>query len=119
MACILQADEFRYSDAVMEADIEFATVIFALSFAMPFIVQDLSMIAGFIDRFKFARGQFVLLGSYTYPLHARGAAVVVRNFCGAARSGACRLASSGDRDPPLFANSNDRVLSAPATIRSE
>jgi len=103
---------FRYSEAVMEADIELATVIFALSFAMPCIVQDLSVIAGLIDRFKFARGPLVLLGSSTlYPPHARGLPLWCAIFAVPLEQALDGLLL------PLFANSNDRVT--PATMRSE
>jgi hypothetical protein len=107
----LARDEFRYPEAVMEAEIEPASAIFTLSLAMPFIVQDLSVMAGLIDRFQYARVQFVLLGSYTlYPSHARGLPGAI--FCGAARASARGLAAWRP-DLPLFANSNDHVLSAP------
>jgi hypothetical protein len=83
----VHSGEFRYLEAVMEADIEFATVVFALTFVMVFVVLGLSVIASMTDMYKFAHGEFGLLGSYTlYPLHERGlplwCAIFRRLSCG-------------------------------------
>jgi len=47
----------------METDIELATILSGLTFAMVFIGLGLSAIASMIDMFKFAYGAFVLLGT--------------------------------------------------------
>jgi ABC-type branched-subunit amino acid transport system permease subunit len=116
----VHSGEFCDLEAVMEADIEFVTVICALTFAMVFIVLGLSVMAGTIYMFKFAHGAFGLLGPYTlYPVHERGLPLWGVIFCAAVRAGARRLPARGDQYPPLQCQSDHRVLSALVTTRRQ
>jgi branched-chain amino acid transport system permease protein len=82
-----------------EDEMEFASVIFAFTFVMVFIVPGLSVMASLIRMFKFAHGEFGLLG-FSALDPSRWCAICR----GGARVGARQLPARGDQICRFYAN---------------
>ena len=88
-----------------EDKMEFASVIFAFTFVMVFIVLGLSVMASLIRMFKFAHGEFGLLGfGALHPSHDCGLPVWCAICRGSVRVAARQLPARGDQICRFYAN---------------